>query len=47
MVCHNTIKILPIQYHSMSLKKKNGCLSIKTFETKLSPSYLKNCQQNQ
>ena len=26
---HNTIKILPIQCHSMSLRKKSGCFNIK------------------
>ena len=29
MVCHNTIKIQPIQCYSMFLKKKVGCLNIK------------------
>ena len=29
MVYHNTIKILPIQCHSRSLRKNNGCFNIK------------------
>ena len=29
MVCHNTIKTLPIQCHSISPRKKVGCLNIK------------------
>ena len=29
MVCHNTIKTLPIRFHSMSLRKKGECLNIK------------------
>ena len=29
IVCHNTIKILPIQCHSMPLRKNSGCLNIK------------------
>ena len=29
IVFHNTIKILPIQCHSMSLRKKSGCFNIK------------------
>ena len=29
MVCHNTIKTLPIQCHSMFLRKKGECLNIK------------------
>ena len=35
------IKILPIQFHSMFLRKKSGRLNIKTFGVKLSLSYLK------
>ena len=41
MVCHNTIKILPIQCHLMSLRKKSGFLNIKRSGMKLSHSYLK------
>ena len=42
MVRRNTIKTLPIQSHSMSMRKKSGCLSIKRFGMKLGHSYLKN-----
>ena len=34
-------KILPIQCHSMSLRKKSGCLNIKRFRMRFSHSYLK------
>ena len=43
MVCHNTIKILPIQCHLMSLRKRHGRLSIKRFGMRLSHSFLKKC----
>ena len=33
---------VPIQCHSISLRKKSGCLSIKRFGMKLVHSYLKN-----
>ena len=46
MVCHNTIKTLPIQCNSMSLRKKGGRLNIKIFGMRLSRNYLKNWQQN-
>ena len=46
MVLHNMIKILPIQYHSMSLKEKSGRLNIKRIGMKSSHSYLKNWQQD-
>ena len=45
MACHNTIKTLPIQCHSMSLKKKGGWLNTKRFGVKLSYIYLKKCWQ--
>ena len=32
MMCHNTIKALPIQCHSMSLRKNPGRLNIKDLE---------------
>ena len=38
MVCHNTIKNLPIQHRSMSLRKKSGWLNTKTFRMRLSHS---------
>ena len=38
---------LPIQCHSMFLRKKSGCLNIKRFEMRLSHSYLKKWQQSQ
>ena len=41
-VSHNTIETLPIQYHSISLKKNSECLNIKRFGMKLVHSYLKN-----
>ena len=41
MACHNTMKILPIQCHSMSLRKKGGCLNVRRFGMRLSLSYLK------
>ena len=41
MVCHNTIKTLPIQRHLMYLRKKHGRLSMKRFGMRLSHSYLK------
>ena len=41
MACHNTIKTLPIQCHSMSVRKKRGYLNIKRFGMRLSHSYLK------
>ena len=40
--CRNTIKTLPTQCHSMSLRKKSGRPIIKRFGMKFSPSYLKN-----
>ena len=46
MVCHNTIKALPIQYHLLSLRKKHERLSIKRFGMRLSHIYLKNWRQN-
>ena len=46
MVCHNTIKTLPIQCHLMSLRQRSGYLSIKRFGMKLSHSYLKKWRQN-
>ena len=47
MVCLNTIKTLPIQCHSMFLKKKPGRRNIKRFGMRFSHSYLKKCRQNQ
>ena len=47
MACHNTVKALPIQCHSVSLRHQNGCFSIETFGMRLSHSYLKNWQQDQ
>ena len=41
MACHNTIQTLPIQCHSMSLRKKRAWLNIKRFEMRLGHSYLK------
>ena len=46
MTYHNTIKALPIQCHSMSLRKKSGCLQLKRSRMRLSHSYLKKWQQN-
>ena len=46
MVCHNTIKTLPIQCHLMSLRQKSGCLNIKRFGMRLNHSYLKKWQKN-
>ena len=46
MVCHNTIKTLPIQCHLMSLRKKHGRLSMKRFGMRLSHIYWKNWRQN-
>ena len=42
MMCHNTIKTLPIQCQSMFLRKKSEYLNIKRFGVRLSHSYLKN-----
>ena len=39
--CHNTIKTLPIQCHSMFLRKRGGCLNIKRYGMRLSHNYLK------
>ena len=36
MACHNAIKTLPIQCHSMSLRQGSGCLNIKRFGMRLS-----------
>ena len=47
MVCQNTIKPLPIQCRSMSLRKKKGWLNTKRFGMGLSDGYLKKWQQNQ
>ena len=44
MVFHNTIKTLPVQCHSMSLRKNSGCLNIKGFGMKSTHNYLKNWQ---
>ena len=41
MVCHSSIRTLPIHCHSTSLRKKSGCLNIKRFVMRLSHSYLK------
>ena len=41
MVCHSSIKTLPIHCHSTSLRKKSGCLNNKRFGRRLSHSYLK------
>ena len=46
MRCHNTIKTLPMQCHSMSLRQRSKYLDIKRFRMTLSHSYLKNWQQN-
>ena len=45
MVCHNTTKTLPTQYHLMFLKQRSECLIIKRFGMRLNPSYLKNWPQ--
>ena len=47
MACHNTIETLPIHCHSMSLRKKSGCLNTKRFRMRLSHSCLKNWRQKQ
>ena len=41
MAYHSAIKSLPIQCHSMSLRKTSACLNIKRFGMRLSHSYLK------
>ena len=46
MAFHNSIKALPIQCHSMSLRKKSGCLKLRRSGMRLSHSYLKKWHQN-
>ena len=41
MVCHNTIKTLPIQCHLTSPTKEHGRPNIKSFGMRLSHIYLK------
>ena len=46
IVCHILIKVLPVQFHSMSPRKESGWLNSKRFGTRLSHIYLKNWVQN-
>ena len=41
MACHNTIKDVPIQYHSISLRNKSEWLNMKRSGIKLNNRYLK------